>query len=30
MCIRDRLKGLTYREKDGKFVKMDGKWNARY
>ena len=25
-----QLKGLTYREKDGKFVKMDGKWNARY
>lgn len=25
-----QLKGLTYREKDGKFLKMDGKWNARY
>ena len=25
-----QLKGLTYREKDGRFIKMDGKWNARY
>ncbi|MCD8064021.1 hypothetical protein [Akkermansia sp.] len=25
-----QLKGLTYREKDGRFVKMDGKWRARH